>query len=223
MFATLLADELDVGSIVVPPLAGNFSAWGLLGADMVQSAARTRIMPLTDENVALANDILGELQKDLDARGETRTADVVRQARLDLRYVGQEHGPSIAVPVTDDRISASAAEIRALFDEDYLRTFGGTMEFPIEIVSIRATNMVPLPRRQQTLREAGTEPDSVWPAYSFDKGGRVDFRVTHRASITAPISGPAIVIESTATLYVDANWTVSRGQHGELVLSRKES
>src|SRR5690606_23677646 len=51
LMATLLAGELRMNRIVVPPLAGNFSAWGLLGADMIQSAARTSIIVLSDENL----------------------------------------------------------------------------------------------------------------------------------------------------------------------------
>jgi len=48
LFGTLLARELEIKQIVVPPYAGNFSAWGLLGADLTQSAARTRIMKLAN-------------------------------------------------------------------------------------------------------------------------------------------------------------------------------
>ena len=51
LMATLLAEELDMRSIVVPPHAGNFSAWGLLGADLLRSTARTHILPLTRENL----------------------------------------------------------------------------------------------------------------------------------------------------------------------------
>ena len=42
LFGTLLARELEIARIVVPPYAGNFSAWGLLGADLVRTAGRAR-------------------------------------------------------------------------------------------------------------------------------------------------------------------------------------
>ena len=50
LFGTLLARELDIKQIVVPPYAGSFSAWGLLGADLTQSMARTRITRLGEEH-----------------------------------------------------------------------------------------------------------------------------------------------------------------------------
>ena len=56
LMACALARELNIGTIVIPPYAGNFSAWGLLGADLTQAAARTRIMKLSDEALAEANE-----------------------------------------------------------------------------------------------------------------------------------------------------------------------
>src|SRR5204863_266810 len=49
LFGTLLAHELELSDIVVLPYDGNFSAWGLLGADLTQTAARTRLMRLSGE------------------------------------------------------------------------------------------------------------------------------------------------------------------------------
>ena len=222
MFAILLADELQVSRIVVPPLAGNFSAWGLLGADMVQTAALTRIMPLADEKLEQVDRILAELFDELDRRGEITDPAMQRHASLDLRYVGQEHGPSIPVPLDSRRLAASADQIRKLFEEDYMRTFGSTMEFPVEIVATRATNRIPLPRREHAAPALQPEPKSSWSAYSFKKAAFIDFDVIDRAAVKEAITGPAIITESTATLYVDAGWTVRTGSKGELVISRGE-
>ena len=48
LFATLLASESEIATVIIPPHAGNFSALGLLGADITRTAARTAIMPLAD-------------------------------------------------------------------------------------------------------------------------------------------------------------------------------
>lgn len=226
LMATLLADELQMNRIVVPPLAGNFSAWGLLGADMVQSAARTRIMDLSDANLAAASDLLGELFADVGTRSDHLARETVKSARLDLRYKGQEHWLSIDVPLDGTGIDQDAATTRAAFEREYLKSFGGTMTEEVEIVSVRATVRAPLPRRGQALRpsaEATSAADEVFDAYSFAEGRRMPFRVVPRAAITAPLSGPAIVTESTATLYLDADWTAVTGDRGELLLTRSEA
>ena len=220
MFAILLADELQIGKIVVPPLAGNFSAWGLLGADMVQSAALTRIMPLSDESLVETNKVLAELFGELDRRGELADPALERLASLDLRYVGQEHGPSIPVPLADRKLAASSAAIRTLFEEDYVRTYGSTMEFDVEIVATRATNRIPLPRREHSAPPMQAADKSIWSAYSFSRGEHIDFDVIDRSSIADEISGPVIITESTTPLYVDAGWSVRAGSKGELILTR---
>lgn len=230
MMAVLLADELSINRIVVPPLAGNFSAWGLLGADMVQSAARTVIHQLDAAGLATASSILGELNRELDARSNIGDAPVVRRARLDVRFRGQEHWLSIDVEQHDDAITSGAERILDTFFEEYRRTFGGTLRQPVEIVAVRASRTLPLARRQTpggdavvSARRPEPTPSTLWPAYSFASGHTETFTVLDRAGILDPVVGPAIVAESTSTLYVDRGWQVTRGDHDVLVLSRMEA
>ena len=60
LMSNLIAKELDIKEIIVPPYSGNFSAWGLLGADLLQMNARTKILRLSDEAISECNDILKE-------------------------------------------------------------------------------------------------------------------------------------------------------------------
>jgi N-methylhydantoinase A len=213
-----------MNTIVVPPLAGNFSAWGLLGADMVQSSARTRILDLNAANLAIADSLLAELFAGIGARGDASAGEAQRSARLDLRYKGQEHWLSIDVPLQDGRFALDADAVNDAFTAEYRRTFGGTMSEGVEIVSTRATIRIPLPRRGQNFTPAADRvPGSeTYNAYSFGAKKRMDFRVVDRAAITTPLEGPAIVTESTATLYLDAGWIAKTGAIGELVLTRSE-
>ncbi len=226
LMATMLADELRMNHIVVPPLAGNFSAWGLLGADMVQSAARTRIMDLSDAHLAVASTLLEALFAEVGSRSDHLARETLKSARLDLRYKGQEHWLSIDVALSGTAIAPSAEAVKAAFEAEYQKSFGGTMTEAVEIVSVRATVRAPLPRRGQALKsvvEAGGVGDEMFDAYSFARGKRLPFRVVPRGAIAAPLEGPAIVTESTATLYLDAGWTAETGDHGELLLTRPEA
>jgi N-methylhydantoinase A len=227
LMATLLADELQMNRIVIPPLAGNFSAWGLLGADMVQAAARTRIMDLTDANLATADGVLQELFADIQRRSEHLSRGAEHSARLDLRYKGQDHWLSIEVPLRAGHIAPFAAPVAHDFIADYHRTFGGNLDEVIEIVAIRAMVRAPLPRRKQILRGRGGGPaassdGATFDAWSFNRARRLLFRVIARNQIKGALDGPAIVTESTATLYLDAGWTAKVGTAGELVVTRKE-
>ena len=50
--SNLIAKELDIKEILIrSPFSGNFSAWGLLGADLLQMNARTKILRLSKEQL----------------------------------------------------------------------------------------------------------------------------------------------------------------------------
>jgi N-methylhydantoinase A len=215
LFGTLLARELEIREIVIPPYAGNFSAWGLLGADLTQTAARTRIMQLSDSAITEGNDLLAEMFTQLESRANGR--DRTREIVLDMRYVGQEHTLTISVP-GDGAISADAETIREAFAGDYDRTFGHVIDEEIEIVSLRATIRTELPRRAaEQPAEGDAGAGGMIEAWSFTRGERLPFALIDRAAIgTDGLPGPAIVLEETATTYLDAEFQGRLGSGGIL-------
>lgn len=225
LMGTLLADELGMSRIVIPPLAGNFSAWGLLGADMVQSAARTRILDFVPGCETEINSLLGGLFSSLEERSTAHAERSVKTARVDLRYKGQEHWLSVEVPVEGRKIAQPVEEIINRFVAEYARTFGATMNEDVELVSVRAATTVPLPRRELVYTPARADgpagPDM--DVYSFERKSRVPFRILPRGRIEGRINGPAIVTEETTTTYVDVEWTIENGSAGELILERMAS
>ena len=98
LFGTVLADELGVRTVIVPPYAGNFSAVGLLGADLARSASRTRVTRLSPEGLAEAATIAEQLFAELDSRGSGETRRTLREVHMDIRFVGQEHTLTVPVP-----------------------------------------------------------------------------------------------------------------------------
>ncbi|MCY4087786.1 MAG: hydantoinase/oxoprolinase family protein [Actinomycetia bacterium] len=211
LFGTLLARELDITRIVIPPHAGNFSAWGLLGADLTRTAARTHILQLTAESLAIAGGILDELFDDLAARNGA--AEATREVGLDMRYAGQEHTLTIALGTPRASLVGVGAEaVAETFTDEYERTFGHAMEEAIEIVSARATLRTPLPRRAErfTVTSATDADVGSFRAYSFASGRWLDFELVQRATLAVgtELAGPAIVLEDTATTYVDAGFSL---------------
>ena len=227
LFGTLLASEMDISTIAVPPYAGNFSAWGLLGADLVQTAARTRIALLGDDGLKIANATLTELFAELDER-QARNRQVTRGERevaLDIRFLGQEHSLTLSIPSEDGRITLSPEEIRERFTRQYERTFGHSIDHDPEIVSVRATVRTPLPRRVQSARgerSAAAAARSV-EAYSFAREQWLDFRLLDRAGLVPgdEVAGPAIVTEDTATTYLDAGFVARVHDTGTLIMTKE--
>jgi len=223
LMGTLLADELALNRIIIPPFAGNFSAWGLLGADMVQSAAQTLVRDFDSQVLDTVNKTLARLFLSLARRRAAQPHDAIQSARLDLRYKGQEHTLSIEIAVQHGKACESANTILERFVHEYARTFGTTMNEHAELVTVRASLSVPLPQRQMSgpSRRPDPAPIKKMEVYSFARQKRVPFNIIPRSAIHAPINGPAIITEHTSTTYVDVKWRISSGEHGELLLKRE--
>jgi N-methylhydantoinase A len=226
LFGTLLARELEVQRIVVPPYAGSFSAWGLLGPDLTQSAARTRIMKLASGTIDEANEVVAALFERIVARAATTNGatDTIREVAADMRYLGQEHTITIALGSDESGpLTASLDDIRAAFTKEYARTFGHEMDEKVEIVSLRATLRKRLPRRASERPPAtstGSPEASTGDAYSFTIGDWTKFRILQRDRLEpgTAVAGPAIILEETATTYLDAGFEATLGAANALFI-----
>jgi N-methylhydantoinase A len=166
------------------------------------------------------NDVLAELFADLTKRANG--AGVEREVALDLRYVGQEHSLTVPVAAPGGSIRLDPDELHDTFTREYRRIFDNALEGEVEIVSVRATLRTALPRRDERPVDAddAARVDEV-DAYSFAHGERRPFRVVTRGDLDPgeTLAGPAIVLEATATTYVDDGFTAARGEGGLLFLT----
>src|SRR3954453_8548499 len=98
LLASLLARELAIETVVIPNHAGNFSAWGLLGQDVVRSAALTIVATLDPNGIARSEETLRKLFAALDERLDRRLAGTVsHELEFDMRYPGQEYTMTVKV------------------------------------------------------------------------------------------------------------------------------
>lgn len=229
LFLSHLIEELELATAVIPMYAGNFSAWGLLGADLTQTAARTRVTPLSADGIAIANGVLSDLFAQAAERASRSSTDEShRETRLDMRYVGQEHTITVLLEGGSGQIDITSEQLRAKFEDEYEQTFDLRMDEAVEIVSMRAAIVTPLPRRSEgtAAAVAGGEHDlGTVTAYSFRAGGRTEFAVIRREALPvgASFSGPAILLEQTATSYIDVGLRGEVHESGCVIVSREEA
>ena len=228
LMSNLIAKELDIKEIIIPPYSGNFSAWGLLGADLLQMNARTKILRLSNEAIDECNIILNELFKELEQRQKIDfiTSNQMKEIALDMRWMGQEHTITLKlVEETGGKISIDSETLKNKFMEEYQKTFGSKLDTIVEIVSTRASLRVQLPRKSETgkINEEDIEAsDNQIECYSFSKDKKIQFDLVSRSKIASKASGPLIVIESTAITYVDVNYNVTKDESGNLILTNQE-
>lgn len=229
LMATCIASELDIDAIVVPPYAGNFSAWGLLSAEPVRSASRTHIAPLDRRGLTSVEAILAELFAALETR-EGALGDpsqIVREATLLLRYVGQEYSLPLVFRVKGTAIDDDLPAITRQFETLYRQTFGTNLDAGLQVVSVRATLRAELsPMRSGSVPRAHADPSSgPHVAHSFARGERTAFRLVERDSMQPGqvVHGPVVITEFTTTTYVDADFEARLHESGALMLTRSRA
>ncbi|HEV3346471.1 MAG TPA: hydantoinase/oxoprolinase family protein [Methylomirabilota bacterium] len=225
MHALAMAEEIGIPRVLVPRHPGNFSALGLLAADIKHDDVRTRVGLLRERGPALR---AAFSEMEAAARGQLeREGFGPEQQRLlrslDLRYRGQAFELSVSV----GEVGADPAVIEADFHRLHREVYGhANPGAAIELVNARLTayGLVPKPAAE---RHAGTgapldtaqlERRPVW----FD-GRAHDCPVWERDRLPAgaDFAGPAIVEEFGATTVVPPGWRGTVDLHGSLRFERE--
>ena len=197
----------------------------MLGADLLQMTAQTKILRLSKESLEECNQILERLFNDLEERQKINfeILEKIKEISLDMRWMGQEHTITLKLNnEKDGMIISSEEDIKKMFISDYEKTFGSKLDTIIEIVSVRASLRVPLPRKTRSGKVnedlSGSDKDNI-KCYSFDSDSIEDFRIIDRSKIDKEFSGPAIILESTAVTYVDKNYIVKKDNSDHLIIT----
>ena len=220
LHAAALADELGIATAVIPPLAGLFSASGLL-------FARTEfqdVRPCRMRADAPDFDELRRLYRDMEARlveliGAERPLEWQRTA--DVRYAGQNWDIEVEFPT---ELTARTLEgLVERFEAEHERLYSVRLEHgsPVELRALRLAVIGP-PRETPPLRVGVAAGSGASRAVDFGEGyGQVETPVGSRASLgEEPMAGPVLIDEYDTTVVVPPWWTVSAGARGSLVLER---
>src|SRR5262247_4688162 len=141
LFAAEMARTLEIGTVLVPPAPGVFSAFGLLEAEVEHHLVRTFLRPLAGLDPHDLASTLASLEREagalLDAQGYGGNVEIERSA--DLKYQGQSY--ELAVPLGPGAGGAQMiAQLAEAFGKEHERTYGHKAEGdPIQIVNLRLT------------------------------------------------------------------------------------
>jgi len=211
--AAALAAELGVQTAIVPPLAGLFSAAGLLFARSERHDVRFCKVSARDGDPAELRSLDAEMREALDAE------DVVDwQRTADVRYRGQNW--SIPIDFPDPIDEAGLSELVDRFEAEHERLYGTRLE-PGSAVDVRALRVVALgaERAGFALQHAPHEPDAASRSAYFG-GELLDVPVLSRAALGGePRNGPLLVDEYDTTVVVPPGWSATLDEPtGALIL-----
>jgi N-methylhydantoinase A len=208
-----VATRLGVQRVVFPFGAGVASAGGFLIVPLAFDFVRSHVAPLDGLDPDAVTRLYAEME-DEGTRLLTRAGAPRRDLRYirtcDLRYVGQGHDVTVAVPA--GRLGEkSLATIRRSFERLYKRLFHRiNPEYRIEALSWRL--VVTAPKPEFRLLRFAARPDSRLAdalkgsrrVYFAEHEGYVDCPVYDRYRLFegARIQGPAVVEERESTAVV---------------------
>ncbi len=228
MHAMLIAEELEIGKVIVPNVAGQFSAWGMLNADIRHDMSQQFNSRLDQLDWEAVQSAFAGMQKELQdlLASEGVSDDRMRFLRyLEMRYLSQEY--TLSVPVADDaRLEASeGAKFKTLFDDLYLRNYGHTNPQEGAVVAnlrVEARGLndsaTELDRPRQLLTES--EGAAVKTRPVIFSGEKMETRFIDRASLKLgeKLSGPIVIVELSCTTVVPPGWEAELDEIGNILI-----
>lgn len=220
LHAALVAEEIGIPRVVVPPSPGAFSAFGALCSALAKDRSATVLAPLDAAGLAAIRPRADAMLAAIAAEFAQEGAAVDRleaERQYDLRYRGQAHELSITAPS-----GASAAEVAEIFETAFERQFGRRdSERGIEMVNVRVVGRIPI-RVPEWSRPAEAPPREPDERLVVVDGRPVLCPIWDRAALRygRQVAGPAVIEEMSATTYLPPGWALSLGGIGELQLTR---
>ncbi len=216
--ACRVADALAMEHVMIHPLGGVLSAYGMGLADRRVLREATLGLPLGVETVdalKAAIAVLGDKAEAALRAQDIGDADVHRETLVHIRHLGTDS--SIAIP------HAPLAEMEAAFAARHQAQFGFVGEtgliaemIGVEVIASRADEVMlgfDLPK---------TSAAPIAEVACFMDGEARPTPLYDRASLASGFSanGPAIILDPVSTTIVEPGWRVAVDAIGNLILTR---
>ena len=217
--ACLVADALGMTTVMIHPLAGVLSAYGMGLADLRIVREETVEQPLHGgtDFAAIADRLEAAAREALQGQGIPLAA-VEALRRAQVKYAGSD--AAIEVPL------GQPAEVQAAFEASHRRRFGFiAAEKPLVVEALVVEAVGRPPGSADSLPDAADRPAEAKPLSTVtvrmdgeDHAAPVFDR--EHLSPGAAIPGPAIITEATATTAVEPGWTARMDALRNLILER---
>ena len=218
LHAALVAEEIGIPRVIVPPSPGAFSAFGALCSALSKDRSRIVLQVLDADVLEAAEQAFGAmlcaLREEFAAEG-TEVAAMLEERQFDLRYRGQAHELTITAPR-----GTALPELIERFEAAFERQFGRRdTGRDVELVNLRVVGRIPIEAPAWTAPGGGTgrptgtrdlpdlpAPCDVWSRADILPGMQID--------------GPAVIEEMSATTWLPPGWRLSLGAIGQMDLVR---
>jgi N-methylhydantoinase A len=234
LHACMIAHELGIPTIIVPPTASILCASGMLLSDLQHDFVRSCVAPLADLEpghlASLVDDMVAEGDALLEAEG-VGESDREHKVFLDLRYLKQYHEVTVEVPraaVKSNDLAAMASPFHAEHNRLYgydLESDGAGLEIiNLRVRSIGAATKPTLPRVEEGTGDPEHARKGMRRAYVPERElfDQVPIYDGHRLRAGDRIAGPALIERRDTTLFVSESYSARLDGLGSMILDRIE-
>ena len=217
--ACLVADALGIERVLIHPLAGVLSAYGMGLADRRELRERTLSLPLEEARMetlrAEAESLRSEAADALAAQG-VATDTIETSCTAMVRTHGTESAFAIPLGALD--------AMRDAFSQSFLQRFGYADSGGLIVDMLRAEAVAKTGRGDEAISSAAKwtgEPTATTRTFM---GGEWRETPVHRREELAQatqIDGPALIIDAVSTTVIEPGWSARVDGEGALVLSRE--
>jgi len=214
--AAMVADELNIPQVLVPPNPGAFSALGLLCSDVVHDYVRSDICELSELRADLAEQFFEELEGqaavDIEKEGLSDHKHIFIRD-MDLRYAGQ--GYEIKTPLYNlgdpPMTPETLKQVSERFHELHQSLHGhSARDQQIEVVSYRVRVQVSVPKQnlsETDINDSTSEPIKTREV-TFNGIEVFPVPIFNRHELNrSTIKGPAIIEQFDSTTVFPPGWT----------------
>ena len=233
LHASVLAEELKIPTVLVPPNPGLNSAMGLLQTKVKHVYLRSDLGLLSGYEPDRMNERFAELRARAmeDVREENfDLSEVQFRHQVDMRYLHQGYELAIDCPETG-MTEADKKSLKTQFDERHRMVYGANAEGEdAEIVTFRllaeitvpSLTVPPLATGDGDVDRARTE---IRPLYDLGTGAFRDAPIYDRAKLLAGdcIDGPAVVEQFDSTTVITAAQRASVDSFGNIIIEKRVS
>jgi N-methylhydantoinase A len=229
LMAALIAEEIAIGTILVPPFPGALSALGAARADIAGDLVRPVYARLHTLSAAALTEAYGALQCEAekwiaDQSAGADTGPFRATYTAEMRYEGQ--GYDVPVPLGPDWLANGDRDsIATAFHAAHRGVYGHATEGNevwLKELRVHLSGTIPRPP-MRAVRVEAAEPGSRRAIRLF--GRTLEAAVLSRAALVGGdvVQGPAILNQMDTTTLIPPGWQASLVPSGALILSHVET
>ncbi|MDP6706154.1 MAG: hydantoinase/oxoprolinase family protein [Alphaproteobacteria bacterium] len=226
LHAALIAEELEIPKVVIPPNPGNFSAYGAVLSDLRHDYVRTLHVALGDGAMATIETVFGEMEqlgRDEVAAERVDAKAITTKRACGMRYAGQSWELLVDLPESLSGLD----QIAAAFHQAHERRYGhANSDDPVEIVNFRLAviGQMSKPRLPEPSADGGIEAAEIARRPVYLDGEHRETAVYERSRLAkaAAFHGPAMIEEAGSVTLVPLGWRCVVESFGVLILMKDD-